>query len=165
MKDNEEKFEVVDVFAALSSDGKVLREQLPARNLGNGNFELLASPGLALNLAKGDIIRPGNTDTPVHLAARGGNLCVQIFADILSEAHRAEFEHAFRQSLPGSFDGGTAQNMTFSVPVSAGFPAVENFFNSIVDRYGAKWYYGNVYSLDDGVTPLNWWSNPKYEDT
>jgi hypothetical protein len=21
-----------------------------------------------------------------------------------------------------------------------------------------EWYYGNVYDLKDGVTPLNWWA-------
>jgi hypothetical protein len=42
-----------------------------------------------------------------------------------------------------------------TVPVSAGFPAIEE----VVERWTAgrhcPWGYGNVYDADDN--PLNWW--------
>jgi hypothetical protein len=48
----------------------------------------------------------------------------------------------------------------FTVPVSAGFGAVEAAFDGYVRRQpGAEWYFGNVYDERDGMTPLNWWAS------
>jgi hypothetical protein len=45
------------------------------------------------------------------------------------------------------------------VELEAGFAAIEGLFNQWVREHpGWEWYYGNVYSTADGVTPLNWWN-------
>lgn len=83
---------------------------------------------------------------------------MQIYAERdLSFDERKQIDSAFHLALPGSVDGETDKNMCFSIPVSAGFSAIEGFFNELSARFGnISWYYGNVYG-DDGITPLNWW--------
>nr|WP_232461863.1 DUF4265 domain-containing protein [Burkholderia ubonensis] len=45
---------------------------------GDGSYELLSSPGLTLNLAKGDRVRIDDTERPAAVLTRGGNFCIQI---------------------------------------------------------------------------------------
>ena len=46
-----------------------------------------------------------------------------------------------------------------TVPVSAGFPAIEAVFNAwVAEHPGWEWSFGNVYDPADGVTPLGWWA-------
>lgn len=152
--------DLIEIFAGSAASGDVVREELPARKISDGVYELLASPGLALHVAKGDIIRISSSATPVEIVRRGGNLCVQIYAENdLPPDERKQIDSAFHLALPGSVDGETDKNMCFSIPVSVGFNAVEHFFNDLSARLGnISWYYGNVYG-EDGVTPLNWWAS------
>ncbi len=43
--------------------------------------------------------------------------------------------------------------LSFTVPVKAGFPAVEAAMREVV---GDEWYFSNVYDLATNQ-PLNWW--------
>ncbi|WP_322041215.1 DUF4265 domain-containing protein [Burkholderia diffusa] len=150
--------DLIEIFAGTAANGEVVREELPARKITDGVYELLASPGLALHVAKGDVIRISSSVVPVEIVRRGGNICVQIYAESdLSSEEREQIDSAFHLALPGSVDGETDKNVCFSIPVSAGFSAIERFFNELSNRLGnISWYYGNVYG-DDGITPLNWW--------
>jgi hypothetical protein len=48
--------------------------------------------------------------------------------------------------------------LVFTVPVAAGFPAIEKRLERRVDELpGATWWYGNVYEAGDPSRPLNWW--------
>ena len=59
--------------------------------------------------------------------------------------------------LGGTLDGLDSKVVVYTIPVTAGFEAVEKELNEVVSIFeGAEWYYGNVYD-QDGVTPLNWW--------
>ncbi len=45
-----------------------------------------------------------------------------------------------------------------SLPVSVGFPVIENVMERFLQAQPeSEWYFGNVYDRRDGVTPLNWW--------
>jgi hypothetical protein len=63
---------------------------------------------------------------------------------------------AATHELGGGLDAHTANIAGFHVPVSAGFPVIEQLFNDFVDeRVDAEWMFANVYG-DDGRA-LNWW--------
>jgi hypothetical protein len=48
--------------------------------------------------------------------------------------------------------------LVLTVPLAAGWDAIESSMNAAVERLGASsWLYGNVYDPSDGVTPLRWW--------
>lgn len=111
---------------------------------------------MASNVAKGDVIRVPPLDGSAEIVRRGGNVCVQVFTQhhLTIDEHQA-IEVAFRKALTGSVDGESDKSMCFSIPVNAGFSAIEHFFNDLATRYsGLVWSYGNVYA-DDTATPLN----------
>jgi hypothetical protein len=91
---------------------------------------------------------------------RAGNLCVWFFFPEPG-ANRGPEADELRQaveSLGGRLDGGGHTSLVFTIPVSAGFSAVEALFNQAEQVYpGSTWMYGNVYDPVDGRTPLNWW--------
>jgi hypothetical protein len=66
------------------------------------------------------------------------------------------------ERIGGRLDGDAATSrnsmLVFTFPVNIGFPAIEGVMASakaLSPR--CEWFYGNVYDLNDGVTPLNWW--------
>ena len=62
------------------------------------------------------------------------------------------------ESIGGWLDGAIEHGVVYTVPVVAGFGQIESIADAVVGRYpGAEWIYGNIYSVDDGTTPLNWW--------
>jgi hypothetical protein len=62
------------------------------------------------------------------------------------------------KGLGGTLDGRAPNLTVFTVPVTAGFAAVEAAFNRLVAQHPeVEWYFGNVYDPADGVTPLGWW--------
>lgn len=71
---------LIDVFAGTSDEDPVF-EELPARQLGIATHELLSSPGLALNMARGDVIFIEDRSTHAVVLERGGNFCIHIYAD------------------------------------------------------------------------------------
>jgi hypothetical protein len=153
-----EIMDLVEIFAGRATTGEPVREELPARAIGDGTYELLASPSVASNVAKGDVIRVSPLDGSAEIVCRGGNVCRQVFAQqhLTIDEHQA-IEVAFHKVLTGSVDGESDKSMCFSIPVHAGFSAIEHFFNDLATRYsGLVWSYGNVYA-DDTATPLNWW--------
>jgi hypothetical protein len=150
--------EILHIYAGTAADGRSVVEALPVRKIDGSLYELLASPGLATNMAKGDVIRWKSAEVPVEIVERGGNVCIQVHAAVLlPDSQRKQIEQAFLTTLPGSVDGQTHRNMVFTVPVQAGFPTIESFFAEVAEQYPhVGWYYANVYG-QDGVTPLNWW--------
>ncbi|WP_186050785.1 DUF4265 domain-containing protein [Burkholderia gladioli] len=107
-----EGISLVRVFAGTASDGSAVREEFPARKIDEDVYELLASPGLALNLAKGDVIHIGSPATTVTVLKRGGNFCVQVYSDHISQDDLAWLESVLDTALQGSVDGvnGACQN-------------------------------------------------------
>ena len=59
-------------------------------------------------------------------------------------------------ALGGTLDGREQELSSFTIPLSAGIPLIEDLFNSWVDASdGATWSFGNAYE-EDGITPLPW---------
>ncbi|WP_279309484.1 DUF4265 domain-containing protein [Pseudomonas koreensis] len=149
----------IHVFAGNSSDGPVY-EELPARHLGTTAYELLSSPGLALNMARGDVISIENKNTHAVVLERGGNFCIHIYADSIPAANIAELEGDVRCELGGTLDGVFEGNLSLAVPASNGMNKINEVFDRFRDRTGIQWYYANIYQNlddDDDETLLNWW--------
>jgi hypothetical protein len=138
------------------SDGQPVLEEIPADPIGEGRFRLLATPGIAEGLAADDIIEldSGGRATVVQ---RGRNLGIQVYSD---HHHAAEAVDALIdaiEGLGGWLDGYTAGRViALTVPVDAGFTAVEAVLNACVGSLGGDWYFTNVYA-PGGDIPLNWW--------
>lgn len=149
--------ELLKLYAGIRTDGSAVQEEVPVEGLGGGRFRILQSPGLVLGVAAGDVIELTSAGR-FKVVSRGRNLCVQVFAPA-SSVDRLENALTGRlKVLGGRLDGRGAQLLVYTVPVSVGFPAVEEVFRECVGGCdGAEWYYGNVYDPDDGVTPLGWW--------
>lgn len=149
----------IHVVAGQNSQGPVF-ESLPARQIDTHVYELLASPGLTLNLARGDIINIENAMAPAVVLKRGGNFCIQLYADEVPQADVLQLERDVQQQLGGTLDGQYKGNLTFSVPAQHGIEHVNGPFDAFRERTGIEWYFANIYAnLDDDEdeTLLNWW--------
>jgi len=92
---------------------------------------------------------------------RGGNVAVVVAFE--QEADRAGEPVArlvrAMEALGGVPEGGPARMLVLTVPVRAGFPAVEKLLNGLARELpGSHWWYGNVYERGDAARPLNWWN-------
>jgi hypothetical protein len=149
---------LIQVFAGDSDDS--VFEELPARQVGAATYELLSSPGLALNMARGDVISIENRNTHAVVLERGGNFCIHIYADYIPAEDIAGLESYVGRELGGTLDGVFEGNLSLAVPASNGMDKINAFFNRFCDRTGVQWYYANIYqNLDDNddETLLNWW--------
>ncbi|WP_232450448.1 DUF4265 domain-containing protein [Burkholderia ubonensis] len=149
----------IKVYAGRNDAGPVY-EELPAMPTGDGSYELLSSPGLTLNLAKGDRVRIDDTERPAAVLTRGGNFCIQIYADQIAQADVDALERQVHEELHGSLDGVNGGNLALSVPATNGIDTINRFFDAFKARTGVEWYYANVYKNfedPDDETLLNWW--------
>ena len=140
----------------MTIDGTVHTEKLPAYALGNNTYEIISSPGIAFNIAKGDIVEILSREVPPKIIKRGGNICVQVYSlQLLSYINVSDFEYEVQEKLCGTLDGMTANNLAFTIPLSAGFTSIENLFDAFTSENESGWSYGNIYDEED--VPLNWW--------
>jgi hypothetical protein len=138
-------------------EGRPLKEPVHVENLGDDMFRLLYSPGLVLGIAAGDEFRLLGDDGAFEVTRRGGNLAIQVYCTSSVPPHQAELEERVAQ-LGGTLDGSIDRGLAFTIPVTAGFAAIEAIFNTwVASHEGWDWYYGNVYDPVDGITPLCWW--------
>jgi hypothetical protein len=138
--------------------GQPLKEPVHAEEVRRGAFRLLYTPGLVQGIAAGDEFRLVGREGAFEVTRRGGNLAVQLFSSEPVGPLRDDLV-ARVAGLGGSLDGTIERGLAFTVPVSAGFPAVEAVFNGwVAEHAGWEWYFGNVYDPADGVTPLGWWA-------
>jgi Domain of unknown function (DUF4265) len=146
----------VNLVAATNPDGTPFYESVLVERIGPQRYLVLASPGLLEGFAAGDEIELAPEQNSGHrVTKRGGNVCVQFFG---SAAESRPWLEPQVVALGGRLDGETPGLLVFTIPVSAGFPAIESIFYEADKRYpGCRWMYGNVYDPADGVTPLNWW--------
>ncbi|MGC5703788.1 DUF4265 domain-containing protein [Pseudomonas sp. NFXW11] len=144
----------------MADDGGAVREELLARQIDQYTFELLSSPGLAQNLARGDIVSIRNPDAPAEVLKRGGNFCIQIYADCIDPAVVGALEKQVVGELGGTLDGLFEGTLSFAVPATNGMQRINAVFDGFREQTGIEWYYANVYkNLDDDEdeTLLNWW--------
>jgi hypothetical protein len=148
---------LVEVAADRLKDGRVVKEILWAEPVQSGGYRLAKSPLVAQGLAVGDEFEVAASDKSFRVLRRGGSLCVQLFMkpDLTRDVFD-ELAGRVHRELGGDLDAHAASIAGFWVPVSVGFPAVEQVFGDFVAAHaGSEWVYANVYG-DDGQ-PLNWW--------
>ncbi|NER62478.1 DUF4265 domain-containing protein [Pseudomonas sp. MAFF212428] len=150
----------IRVFVDRNKRGEPVHETVPVHEVGEHTYELLSSPGLALNMARGDIICTAIPDQHVEVVKRGGNFCIHIYANELPQDAVDALEEAVQTQLGGTLDGRYKGNLTLAVPASNGFEAIAKVFDAFREQTGVQWYYANIYKnlLDnDDETLLNWW--------
>jgi Domain of unknown function (DUF4265) len=146
----------INLLAALSSSGTPVFEEVLVERCSVSKYKLLQSPGLVLGIAAGDIFE-ATGEGEFRVLERGQNLCVQIFCTRQLEAIEEVATQKFA-GLSGRLDGKASKELVYTIPVTAGFPAVEAVARELVTQFPeAEWYFGNVYDPADGSTPLNWW--------
>jgi hypothetical protein len=144
------------------SDGSPVYELVPAFKMGANRFEIAASPGFAPGIARGDEIELSDTERMGYrVLKRAGNICVQLYLNELNDSIREQLEARVKRIggiLDGGFNSQAGFAAVFSIPISAGFSAIQTLMQQISNEFPLdRWMYGNVYDTKDGVTPLNWW--------
>ncbi|VWD40656.1 hypothetical protein BLA39750_05353 [Burkholderia lata] len=155
-------YDLIYVYAGSSGDAPV-HEELPARQVEPGVYELLASPGLTLNLAKGDLVRIDDSDRPATVLKRGGNYCIQIYGDAIPDREIDRLAGDVASELRGTLDGRHGGSLALSVPSGAGGERIRAVFDGFTERTGLAWYYANIYrNFEDpeDETLLDWWLEP-----
>lgn len=156
---DEGSVEHIRVYAGKNSKGAVF-ESLPARKLAEHTYELLSSPGLALNLARGDVVSLENSQTHAEVLRRGGNFCIHIYSSHISPERLARLEADVANHLNGTLDGVYKGNLTLAIPAKTGMDNIALFFDAFREETGLQWYYANVYKNIDDIedeTLLYWW--------
>lgn len=141
-------------------------EHVPARRLGNDEWEIIRSPLYATEVASGDVIRVDREKTGgFEIIRRGGNVCVQ-FCLSENEADDAEATSVLAneigvliEPLNGSIDATTPGLISLTIPVAIGFQKIEGVLEVAVQRCpDSQWQYANVYDPKTGE-PLDWWND------
>ncbi|SDM30840.1 protein of unknown function [Allokutzneria albata] len=145
----------VRLFAGTATSGEPVYEVVPAVRAGQTVYEILGSPGLATGCAAGDRVRV-DADGRFEIITRGGNVCLVVYPPTPPDDDAvAVLREAFGR-LAGQVEAPVDKRfIVVTVPVSAGFPAIEAVVVEWTSRIGAEWYYGNVYDEDD--RPIGWW--------
>jgi hypothetical protein len=130
-------------------------EEVLVERVGDKRFRIASSPGMVDGLAANDVIELTPDELcGYRLVRRGQNLCIHLFTQA---EQRDRVQAALEQELGrlGGWLDGTmgAVGLCFTVPVKAGFTAVEAAMRVVV---GEEWYFSNVYDLSTNQ-PLNWW--------
>lgn len=139
-------------------------ELVPAQRVGAGMWLLLRSPLYALRLAAGDTIRVDDSESgSFEILAHGGNVAVHFYLpendldDLQATKSLGSKITPAIIDLGGRSDGQTAGLIVYTIPVEAGFPAIERVFALAVEQFpGAQWEYTNVFDRTTGE-PLRWW--------
>lgn len=88
---------------------------------------------------------------------RGGNIAVQMFSRVPVSTFKTEIEKIVHNRLNGVCDGGIDFGLVFTIPLTAGFPSIEDVFNKFAQAHpGVEWMYGNIYDPETNE-PLGWW--------
>jgi hypothetical protein len=156
MVDKKNELILINVYAG-TCNGDVVFEELPAIFIGNTKYELLVSPGLALNLAKGDIIDIAENHLPAKVLSRGGNFCIQIYDT--GQNHIPILEELVSE-LGGSIDGINNGNLAISVPATAGLDKINTLFDRFTNLTNIQWFVGNKYKNPEDPsdeTLSDWW--------
>lgn len=156
----EDKQSPVLIQVYMADDDGAVREELLARQIGEDTYELLSSPGLAQNLARGDIVSIKDKNAPAEVLKRGGNFCIQIYADCISPEDVTALENDVIRELDGTLDGLCEGVLALAIPAKNGMEKINVFFDKFREKTGIEYYYANVYkNLDDDSdeTLLYWW--------
>lgn len=144
---------VIRLLAGRKSDGTAVFEEVLVDELSPGVYEIIATPGMVLGIASGDIVSTDESGE-YEVVRRGGNLAVHIYGDnCLVDNHLRDLNH-----ISPKVDGRAPNLTVLTIPLNKGFENIESTLESFCrSHHGLRWYYANVYDPIDGVSPLNWW--------
>jgi len=144
------------LLVADENDGHPVDEPVHVVPVRGNVYRVLFTPGLVYDIAADDEIELLG-DGRFKVVLRGQNLAVRVFSQLPIAEWSGLLEREVG-SLCGRLDGQVEQGLAFTIPVRAGFKAVEAVFNRFIEAHpGCTWEYGNVYDEDD--RPLGWWSS------
>ena len=131
--------------------------QVAVRRLADGKVELLHSPGFIKGVARGDTLKLSKDGFEV--AERAGLVAIQIYLRDNVEQIEPKLSAEIK-TMDGCRDICNERMLTYSIPVEAGFAAIEGVMKEFAEqRSDLQWVYGNVY--DEKGEPMNWWMNEK----
>ena len=139
----------------MNKSGQPVFEVLPAKPVNGDVYEILGSPALAYGFAAGDHLRMSE-DGEFEVLRRGGNLCIRIYPSVFpSETSLGVLTEDF-ELLGGWVEWPSDRRfIVITVPVVAGFLAVEKAVGEWADEHGWVWGFGNVYDEQDNA--IGWW--------
>lgn len=145
------------LMAGQRPDGQLIYEELPVKALAEPEtYQLMRSPAFCKGLAKDDHFRrmPGGR---FEVIQHSGQLAIRIISK--EQVPRlAEQVQSSVAALKGTLDDQNERMLVVSIPVTAGFEAIEALMSDLLANIdNCAWFYGNVYDAMDGETPLNWW--------
>ncbi len=149
---------IIELVAGQRPDGSTVMEKVVVRPLQDGKVEMLHSPGFIKGIARGDTLILGR-DNSYTIDVRGGMVAIQIYtrADVARLEPKLSAEI---KTMDGCRDICTDRMLAYSVPVEAGFAAIEQVMQEVAEQYSdLQWVYGNVYNAEGEA--LNWWLNEK----
>ena len=119
----------LQVICGHKQDGTPVHESLLVEATSEGTYRLLRSPGLVLGVARDDVIRFDEVRELVEVVRRGGFVALQVHGP-----HEVADTVADQVSgLGGHLDGRAPQMTIYSIPVRAGFGAIEELANELYD--------------------------------
>lgn len=148
----------MNLVVEIRPDGTPFYESVLVEELGENRYRVLATPGLLEGFAGGDEIELAPEERlGFRVTKRGGNVGVQFFRKDDQKRCREDLEPKVG-ALGGWLDGEQGSLLVFTIPVKAGFPAIEEIFCAAEKQNpGSRWMYANVYDPEDSETQLNWW--------
>jgi hypothetical protein len=146
----------VQLRAGTASSGEPVYELVPVVAVEPDVYDVVGSPVLVYGCAAGDRIRVA-PDGQFEVLDRGGNVCLVIFpSDQSTTATNIDQLRASYERLGGTTESPPdGRFIVVTVPVTAGFPAIERAVQDWLTDVEGEWAFGNVYDEDD--RPLNWW--------
>src|SRR5688572_12302651 len=117
----------INLVVQINPDGTPFHESVLVESMGGNHYHVLASPGLLAGFAGGDDIELTEEPPGYRVIRRGGNVCVQFFWRGDLDACARDLD-AKAGVLGGRRDGEADGLLVFTIPVSAGFTAIEAIF-------------------------------------
>ena len=148
---------IIELYAGTRPDGEPVYEKIATRVFGDNDFQALHSPGFVRGLARGDhFLLVSRKAGSFEVTRRSGNLAVRVYSTIPVQSLDVALTPQVTQ-LEGRRDVMSDHLLVYSLPLEAGFDAIETTFEQALSGSGdARWSYGNVYDERSGE-PLNWW--------
>lgn len=142
-----------DLRHIVLQDEDGLLEEVEARALPGGEYELAFSPASIMGLARGDVVRLGERAGSWELARPGKNVSVQFFVlePTGHELHELEKRIA---TAGGEIDNRQPNVFVASLPRSFGYRATNNLVMEFLAACpNVEWQFGNVHDANGVVLP------------
>lgn len=147
---------IIQLFAGTRNDGEPVFEKVAVSHLENGGYIMLHSPAFASGIARGDHFSLDDNQGRFSVQVRSGTLAVRVYSKAPVDNLDAVLTPTITQ-LEGRRDIKAAHVLVYSLPLEAGFEAIEQAFDEATGGSpDLSWSYGNVYDTQTGK-PLDWW--------